>query len=258
MYFSDLLDSFYSYKKWLYLSYYDIYKRYRRSKLGQIWIVLSTIILTASISLIYSNLFKLNFLDYLVFLIQNFCLWVFIRDTIQDSLNVFYQNKIFLLNEKWNHLVMIFRVLSRNIIIYGHNFIIIIILNIFFSEDFSTLGLLIFLLNFILIIPMMFSFCLIGSIFVTRFRDLELIIANFLQLLFFITPILYKKTFLGSYQWVVDWNIFAIIINFVNGPLHLEFPNFINYFSIFVISAIFILASVILYNFKKKRINYWL
>ena len=68
MYFSDLLDGFYSYKKWLYLSYYDIYKRYRRSKLGQIWIVLSTIILTASISLIYSNLFKLNFLDYLVFL----------------------------------------------------------------------------------------------------------------------------------------------------------------------------------------------
>ena len=258
MYFSDLLDCFYSYKKWLYLSYYDIYKRYRRSKLGQIWIVLSTAVLTVSISLIYSKLLKLNFIDYLIFLVQNLCLWIFIRETIQDSLNVFYQNKIFLLNEKWNHLVMIFRVLSRNIIIYGHNFIIIIILNIFFSKDFSSLGLLIFLLNFFLILPFMFSLCLIGSIFVTRFRDLEIIIGNLLQLLFFITPILYKKTFLGSYEWIVDYNIFAIVVNFVNGPLYLEFPNFSTYVTIFVISAIFISSSVILYNFKKKRINYWL
>jgi len=258
MYFSDLLDSFCSYKKWLYLSYYDIYKRYRRSKLGQVWIVLSTIVLTLSISLIYSKLFGLNFLDYFIFLVQSLCLWIFIKETIQDSLNVFYQNKIFLLNEKWNHLIMIFRVLLRNIIIYGHNLIIIIILNIFFSKEFSSFGLLIFFLNFFLIIPFLFSVCLIGSIFVTRFRDLEIIISNFLQLLFFITPILYKKTFLGSYDWIVDYNIIAIIMHFVNCPLTLEFPSFVTYVIIFTISAIFITFSAVLYNLKKKRINYWL
>lgn len=258
MYFLDLLDSFKYYKKWVYLSYYDIYKRYRRSKLGQIWITISTFVLTFSISLIYSKLFGLNFIDYLIFLVPSLCLWIFIKETIQDSLNVFYQNKSFFLNEKTNHLVMIFRILSRNVIIYLHNLIIIIILNIFYSKDFSFLGLLIFLLNFILIMPFLFSVCLIGSIFVTRFRDLEIIIGNFLQLLFFITPILYKKTFLGSYSWIVDYNIFAIIINFINGPLMLEFPNFVNYVTVLVMSVFFFTLSVILYNYKKNRINYWL
>lgn len=258
MYFLDLLDSFRSYKKWAFLSYYDIFKRYRRSKLGQIWIVFSTAILTISISFIYSKLLKLNFTDYLIILTQNLCLWYFIKDTIQESLCIFYQNKVLLLNERWNHLIMILRVLSRNIIIYAHNFMLILLVNIFFNSNFSFFGFLIFILNLILIMPFMFSICLIGSIVVTRFRDVELMIANVLQLLFFVTPILYAKTFLGSYNWIADYNIFAIIIHFVNGPLSLDFPN-LNIYLIIIISTIIIGAvSAYIYNLKRIRINYWL
>lgn len=258
MYFLDLLDSFRSYKKWVFLSYYDIYKRYRRSKLGQIWITLSTAIMTICIAFIYSKLLKLNFLDYLIFLIQNLCLWYFIKDTIQDSLCVFYQNKVLLLNERWNHLVMILRVLSRNIIIYAHNFVLILFLNLFYNSNFSFFGFLIFILNLILIMPFMFSISLIGSIVVTRFRDMELMTANVLQLLFFVTPILYVKTFLGSYEWIADYNIFAIILLFVNGPLSLNFPNLNAYLIIIISTIITSVVSVYIYNLKRNRINYWL
>lgn len=258
MYFLDLLDSLRSYKKWFFLSYYDIYKRYRRSKLGQIWITLSTAITTISIAFIYSKLLKLNFIDYLIFLTQNLCLWYFIKDTIQDSLCVFYQNKVLLLNERWNHLVMILRVLSKNIIIYAHNFVLILLLNVFYNNNFAFFGFLIFILNLILIMPFMFSICLIGSIFVTRFRDMELMIANVLQLLFFVTPILYTKTFLGSYEWIADYNIFATILQFVNGPLTLNFPNLKTYLIIIVSAIIIGVMSAYIYNLKRTRINYWL
>lgn len=254
----DLLDSFRNYKKWILLSYYDIYKRYRRSKLGQLWITLSTAILTICISFIYAKLLKLPFEDYLIIITQNLCLWYFLKDNIQESLSVFFQNKVLFLNERWNHLIMILRVLSRNTIIYTHNFLLIIVVNIFFNNNFSFFGLLIFILNLILIMPFIFCICLIGSIVVTRFRDMELIIANVLQLLFFVTPILYTKTFLGSYNWIADYNIFAIIIHFVNGPMSLDFPNLKTYLIIIISTIITGMVSAYLYNLKRSRINYWL
>jgi len=185
IFFKNYLHAIKSYKVWQLLGWLDIFKRYRRSKLGQIWIVISTFVIVGSISFIFSNLFNSNYFIFLVYIVNNLCLWNFFREVIEDSSMIFIDNKFFLFNEKWNHLVLIFRLIARNVIIFAHNLILIIPINILFNENITLIGLLIYILNFILILPFFISLSLIIAIVSTRFRDFRILITNIMQLIFF-------------------------------------------------------------------------
>ena len=258
MFFNDIFLSVKDYKKWLYLSYFDIYKRYRRSKLGQIWITLSTMILTLSITVIYAKLFRIDYADFLVHISTNLCYWFFVRECIQDSTNLFVENKVYLFNEKWNHLTMVLRVLSRNIIIYLHNLLFLIPVHILYNQELTFIGFVIYIFNFLLILPLLLFICTITSIICARFRDVSLVVSNLLQLLFFITPILFKKDLLGDYTWIIELNIFAIILEFVNYPLYAKFENYDSLTKVFFASLILFFFSSYIYTKKRDRINYWL
>ena len=256
----DLIDSFKKKKIWLLLSWLDIYKRYRRSYLGQIWIVLSTAVLTLSISFIYSSVFKMDFSFYSIYITMNFTLWFYLRDSIVDSCTAFVENKSNLFNEKWNHLIFIFSIISKNLIIFFHNFIIILILNFIFNKDLNILFFFIYFFNLIILVtPVLFNLCLTAAILCTRFRDLTLITVNALQIIFFITPILFTKNFLENNTWIIDYNIFAIFLKFVNDCIiYNQLPSFENYLKIIFLLIILYLFNYILYSKKKNKINYWL
>lgn len=257
---SDLFDSFKRKKIWLILSWLDIYKRYRRSYLGQIWIVLSTLILTLSISFIYSSVFKMDFSFYCVYITMNFTLWFYLRDSIVESCTCFIENKTLLFNQKWNHLVFVLRVVCKNFLIFLHNFILILLLNFVFNKELNFFYFLIFFFNLIfLVTPILFNLCLIAAILCTRFRDMTLIITNILQIVFFITPILFTKNFLVNHPWVMDYNIFAISLKFVNDPIiYGVLPELNLYLKIIFVFIILFFINSILYSLKKNRLNYWL
>lgn len=256
----DLKDTFKNRKVWLLLSWLDIYKRYRRSYLGQLWIVLSTLILTLSISFIYSSVFKMDFSFYSIYITMNFTLWFYLRDSIAESCTVFIENKNLLFNEKWNHLIFILRIISKNLLIFFHNFLIILILNLIFNKDLNYLLFVIYFFNLIFFItPILFNLCLTSAIVCTRFRDVTLITINALQIIFFITPILFTKNFLENHAWVMDYNIFAVSLKFVNDCIiYGSTPSIELYFKIILFFMFTLLFNFFLYNKKKTRINYWL
>lgn len=256
----DLKNVLINKRVWMLLSWLDIYKRYRRSYLGQLWIVLSTLILTLSISFIYSSVFKMEFSFYSVYITMNFTLWFFLRDSIAESCTAFVDNKNLLFNEKWNHLTFILRIISKNLIIFFHNFLIIFILNLIFNKNLNFLFFLIYFFNLLFFItPILFNLCLTAAIICTRFRDITLIVINALQIIFFITPILFTKNFLENHAWVMDYNFFAVTLKFVNDCIiYGSTPTLDLYFKIILFFLFTLLINFFLYNKKKQRINYWI
>jgi ABC-type polysaccharide/polyol phosphate export permease len=95
IFYKNYLDALKSLKIWSILGWLDIYKRYRRSRLGQIWIVISTLVLVGSISFIFSTLFKSNYFSFLVYIVNNLCLWIFFREIVEDSSLIFIENESF-------------------------------------------------------------------------------------------------------------------------------------------------------------------
>ena len=107
------------------------------------------------------------------------------------SWNAFINSKTYLDNGKWNLFIFTNRVVIKNIYIYLHNLIILILIIPYAKPHFSISGLLFYFSNFVILIFILMGLSMIIAIVATRYRDLRMIIENILQLVFFITPIMW-------------------------------------------------------------------
>ena len=254
----DILNCLKHSKVWMLLGYYDVIKRYKRSTIGQFWITISTAILVIGITFIYSKLFNINTKLYFVYLTINYCLWTLIKDTIQDSCSTFTSSSSLILNEKWNLLILLMRVIIRNLLTFFHNFILIIISIIYSSTKVGLIELFLSFANFLILILILINLSLFIAIFTTRYRDFNMIISNGLQLIFFITPVMWTKDLFLDYRWIIDLNPLALILNSIASPIIYGKYILMETFYLFLIFLITALISFFTYYKKKNKISYWL
>jgi ABC-type polysaccharide/polyol phosphate export permease len=90
-----------------------------------------------------------------------------------------------------------------------------------------------------------------------RFRDIPPIVSNAVQLIFFITPVLWRPENLKSRVWVVDWNPLYYLLEIVRRPLVGESPPL----SFWAIAIGFTIASLAvgfsLFARFRGRVAYW-
>ena len=67
-------------------------------------------------------------------------------------------------------------------------------------------------LGFLLVIINLNWIGIILSIICTRYRDLGQLVSNVMNLLFFVTPILWRSEMLNSYQYLLNFNLFYHLI----------------------------------------------
>ena len=256
--FFDIFYGLTLWKSWVTLAKFDLIKKYKRSFLGPWWITLSTLILILSISFIYSGLFKIDLDKYLLTLSLNFIIWFFIRDSIIESCNALIDAKSFILNEKLNLIVLSLRVICRNFLIFLHNILIFVIILFYFGFNFNYLYYVFSLFSFFLLIAFLFPICISLSFVCTRFRDIQMVINNLMQFLFFVSPILFTKTALLNFEWIILINPIALFLLCISEPINL---GIINIFYLKILFLYFLAAYVSLffiYHKYKSNILYWL
>ena len=258
IFFYDLLNASKSWRVWSSLAKFDIIKRYKRSFLGPWWITLTMAILILGIGILYSQLFKLDFKNYLLYLSINFTIWAFMRDSILESCQTLIEAKALLHNEKWNILIFTFRVIYKNFIIFLHNIIIFLILGIFLIDQLSIISVLMSISALFFLVIFLLPICILCSIINTRFRDFYMIMSNIMQLLFFLSPILFKKDLLLSFDWLLYINPLALFLLMINEPILTNQFNFsyLSYLTIYFIICTCFTAFIFLRY--KNKITYWL
>jgi lipopolysaccharide transport system permease protein len=111
----------------------------------------------------------------------------------------------------------------------------------------------------ILILILLFLLSVILGIICTRFRDITQIVAVFLQLIYFFTPIFWMKKSLASKQaWITDFNPFFHIIELVRSPLLGKTPDVYHWI---ILLIYVVLAAIITFFFVRRfrnRVAYWL
>ncbi len=151
----------------------------------------------------------------------------------------------------------IFRLVQRNLIVLAHNALIIPVVFVLFSVPLSW-KMLWFIPGFLLVAGNVFwiAFCL--AIICARYRDVPQIISSAMQLVFFVTPIMYMPEQLSDRIQVIEWNPFANLLQLMTSPLLGEQPTLWHYqycLVLFLVGVIFSLWFVAKYS---KRVVYWL
>jgi len=96
------------------------------------------------------------------------------------------------------------------------------------------------------------------AILSTRYRDVSLIVASFLQLAFFGTPILWPASTIGEHALVVQMNPLYHLIEIVRAPLLGEAPSWLSWSVSLGSIVVGAFTAMALFRRASRRIVYWL
>lgn len=257
--FRDLIESAKNARLPLYLARSDIRQRYRRSTLGPFWITISTAVMIACIGLIFGRLFKAPMQEFLPFLAAGLILWGFISGTISESTMVFANSEAVIKQLPLPLFTHVARMVARNFYIFLHNLIVYPFVLLFVGKGINLNVFYIFPGLLFLLSNLLWISLLIGII-CARFRDLTQIVGSILQIVFYITPIIWMPSLLSARAgvFILDPNPFYHLIEIVRAPLLGNAPSFLNWLVVACLCFFGWFFTVLLFNKFRGRIAYWL
>jgi ABC-type polysaccharide/polyol phosphate export permease len=252
----DLHGAISAYELWSFLAWQDIRIKYRRSKIGPFWITLSMTIFCVALGVVYGQLFKTKISELLPYVAIGLVVWNFFSGCVGEMPNLFVDNASYIKDMRINPLNILMRVVTKNIIIFGHNLLMVLGIYLYFGIWPGWIGLLA-LPGFLLVVLNLVVIGIPLSILGARFRDLSLITQSILQMAFFITPIFWFPRLLQEGSWILSANPAAYFIDVVRSPLLGRAPEPISWVvSLATLLALSILAAWV-YRNKSARIAFW-
>jgi ABC-2 type transport system permease protein len=265
---------------WGHLGWQDIKQRYRRSVIGPLWITISMGTTALALGLLYSQLFNQDTATFLPYVTAGFVIWAFILGCITEGTDVFIANEGLIKHLPAPITVHVLRMVWRQVLFLGHNLIVyVVVLAIFFTslnhpytmenDPLEKPGL---SWNILLMFPG-FALLAINAVWVallfgiisTRFRDIPPVVNSFINLVFFMTPIVWHAGVLnrvtgGEGNWrilIAELNPVYHFIEVVRAPM-IGHPVSWHHWAVvggFTVVGWF-LALVALRNFR-ARVSYW-
>lgn len=257
---NDIKSGLQQWRIWLMLAYQDIRLRYRRSVLGPFWLTLSMAITVYTMGFLYGHLFHIDITLYFPYLVAGMLSWSLISLSLNDLTDAFIIYERLIKEIKLPYTLHIQRITMRNFFIFLHNIIVIVPVYIFFSEgaavNFNTL----YLIPALFLVYLNCIFLgLILAMIAARYRDVSQIIKNIIQIIFFVTPVMWDPNVLPLNKLFVVWcNPVYPFIEIIREPLLGHAPTL----TVMIISlGITLLNTAISFTMFKRyrsRIIYWL
>lgn len=253
---ADLRDGMQAWRAWTSLALLDIKHKYRRSVLGPLWITISMFVLILGVGLLYSQLFRMDLREYLPYIALGDIVWIYISTAIQEGCTTFTASENLIRSMRLPMTLHVMRLVTRTFIVFLHGAIAYIPFALYLKVQPE----LIWLLAVVGIAAIVIATIPVAALFgvlSARFRDLQPAISNFMQLGFFMTPIIWKADMLGPHRWVADINPIYHFIQLVRMPLMGQFPASLSYayVAVFIVVAFVISTPILAAN--RRKISFW-
>ncbi|MEJ6013975.1 ABC transporter permease [Corynebacterium sp. H127] len=187
---ADLVRGFKQHELWLQLGWQDIKQRYRRSVLGPLWITIATGVMALALGLLYSLLFRISLAEFLPHVTVGLIMWGFISGAIKEGSDIFIDNEGLIKQLPSALSVHVYRLVWRQTLFLAHNLVIWVVLMLVFPRHLGW--------DILLAIPALVLLIINGvwvamffGIVATRYRDVAPLLEALVQLLFYVTPIVW-------------------------------------------------------------------
>jgi ABC-2 type transport system permease protein len=286
--FGDIRDGFQQQELWGHLGWQDIKQRYRRSVIGPFWITISQAVISLGLGVLYSTLWHLSVATFLPYIATGFIVWGFISGCLSEGMETFITNEGLIKQIRAPLTVYVLRTVWRQTMMFAHNIIVVVIIGaIFFTKlsgpyDLNHItcttdtvichpGIGWWSLSaipafFVLALNACWVTMLLGIIS-TRYRDLPQLINSLIQLLFYMTPIVWPIDQLYGdgarsdlAKWVVPLvhlNPFYHFVQILRAPLIGQAVNIWSWVVVGGITVVgWLLALATMRNYR-ARVSYW-
>lgn len=241
------------------LGWQDVKQRYRRSALGPFWLTLSMGIMIGSIGIVFGQIFQTPMKEYLPFLASGVILWTFISTVILEGCTGFIAAEGIIKQLPIPLFVHILRIIWRNALILGHNIVILPLVFLIMGKGFSWV-IFLSLPGIIVALSNLAWISLLLGILSSRYRDLPQIVSSVLQILFYITPIMWMPSHMPDRvgNSILLMNPVFHTMEIIRAPLLGQVPSIENWAVSIGLTVVGWAATLLLYGKYKRRIAYWL
>lgn len=240
------------------LAWQDIKQRYRRSALGPIWITLSLSIMIITMGIIFSKLYHIETSEYLPFLCTGLIIWGFFSSTITDSCSSLISSQAIIKQLPIPIFTYLLKVIYKNLIILGHNILIYPVLLLIFNKN---PGLIIILaIPGILLLTLNLGWIsLLLALICTRYRDVSQIVTSILQIITYITPIMWmpKSLSTNASYYFVFLNPVHHMLNVIRAPLLGDYPSVYSWIFSCSMAIIGWIIAIYFLDKNRKKITLW-
>lgn len=242
------------------LAKHDISNRFRRSKLGILWIVLQQLIFVLGASVIWSNIFNMEIENFMPFLVTGMAIWGFLVSSMVEGCSIFVVSQGYLKNFCLPESIFVFRALIANFFYFLLNILTASLVLIAFNK-FSFVGIIYALPGILILIIYFYAASGTMAYLGLRYRDLNHALSSIFSLLFVLTPVMFTPEMLlkKGISIIVYLNPFASLLEIIRYPLlNHNFPEYHNYLIAIGFTSLLIGIYLTLKQRWKRFIPFWL
>lgn len=215
---ADLRAGFASWRLAWTLARLDLRNRYRGSVIGPFWVTLSTAALVAGMGLLYAQLFRLDITNYLPHLAASLITWNALSAMVSEATTCLSSAEGVIRQLRLPLTTHALRCVFRNALNAAHSLPLILVVFALMGHWPGAEALLLIPGLAVLAVNALSVSLFLGMI-CARFRDIGPIVANVMQLAFFMTPVIWKPELLGESARWLPLNPFYTMLEMVRGPL---------------------------------------
>ncbi|MGY1743507.1 MULTISPECIES: galactan export ABC transporter permease subunit Wzm/RfbD [unclassified Blastococcus] len=260
--FRDLSQGWGQRELWFHLGWQDIRQRYRRSVLGPIWITISMAVTAIALGILYAGLFGNPLETQLPYILVGFIVWAFVSGCISEGSEVFVANSGLITHLPAPISIHVYRLVWRQTLFFAHNLIVYAVMLVVFPQPLTWMSLAAIPAFGLLILNGAWVALLIGIVS-TRFRDLPPVTQSLVQLLFFLTPIVWiyddlaNNPAVAERARIVQINPVFHFVEIIRRPMLGEDQHLSNWVVVSVITVVGWVLCLLVMRRYRGRVSYW-
>jgi lipopolysaccharide transport system permease protein len=186
----------------------DLKVRYKQTAIGVAWALFQPFITMVIFSIFFGNFAKIpsDGIPYPIFVYVGLLIWQFFSSALADTSNCLISNQSIITKVYFPRLILPISAVLTKLVDFFIASIILIGLMIYYNYTPNLIGLLI--LPLLLLIS--FLAAVGGGLFLAsvnvKYRDVRYALPFFIQILMFITPVIYPASIAGKYSWILAIN----------------------------------------------------
>ncbi|MBM7805803.1 ABC-2 type transport system permease protein [Geodermatophilus bullaregiensis] len=249
---------------WGHLGWQDIRQRYRRSVLGPVWITISMAVTAVALGILYSGLFDIPLERLLPHVLVGFIVWAFISGCIAEGSEVFIANEGLIKHLPSPLSVHVYRLVWRQTLFFAHNMIVYLAMLLVFPQPLKWTAVYALPAFAVLAVNGVWVALAVGII-TTRFRDILPITQSVVQLMFFLTPIVWvydelvnsPNPAIAERARLAEFNPFLHFVEIVRRPLLGQDQVWRHWFVVLAITVVGWLLMLVVLRRYRSRVSYW-
>src|SRR3989339_278970 len=203
------LSEVWEYRELLYFfTWRDLKVRYKQTAIGALWAIFQPFITMVVFSVFFGGLLKIpsDGVPYPIFVYTGLLFWSFFSSALSETSNVLINNQSIITKVYFPRLILPLASVATKLVDFAIASVILAGMMVYYGYTPHLSGL--FILPLLLAITFMASVG--GGLFLAainvKYRDVRYVLPFFIQILMFLTPVIYPASIAGKYSWILAFN----------------------------------------------------